>query len=131
MVVTGFDGKEYEVEPNANLSGTDLAVEGSSLSWQDLSGRDFSHQDLREACLVGSDLRNADLSGANLSGAKLKGANLCCAVCNDETVFPEGLPDPIVKDGAIEVWERPGMRVNLILEATKPYLKEEDVGFFD
>ena len=32
MVVTGFDGKEYEVEPNANLSGTDLAVEGSSLS---------------------------------------------------------------------------------------------------
>ena len=31
MVVTGFDGKEYEVEPNANLSGTDLAVEGSSL----------------------------------------------------------------------------------------------------
>ena len=90
MVVTGFDGKEYEVEPNANLSGTDLAVEGSSLSWQDLSGRDFSHQDLREACLMGSDLRNADLSGANLSGAKLKGANLCCAVCNDETVFPRG-----------------------------------------
>ena len=49
MVVTGFDGKEYEVEPNANLSGTDLshahlghanlsrtnlAVEGSSLSWR-------------------------------------------------------------------------------------------------
>ena len=38
MVVTGFGGKEYEVEPNANLSGTDLAVEGSSLSWQDLRG---------------------------------------------------------------------------------------------
>ena len=32
MVVTGFDGKEYEVEPNANLSRTNLAVEGSSLS---------------------------------------------------------------------------------------------------
>ena len=80
MVVTGFDGKEYEVEPNANLSRTNLAVEGSSLSWQELRGRDFSHQDLREACLVGSDLRNAGLSGANLSGAKLKGANLmlCC-----------------------------------------------------
>ena len=44
---------------------------------------------------------------------------------------PEGLPDPIVKDGAIEVWECPGMRVNLILEATKPYLKEENVGSFD
>ena len=88
MVVTGFDGKEYEVEPNANLSGTDLSH--AHLGHANLSGRDFSHQDLREACLVGSDLRNADLSGANLSGAKLKGANLCCAVCNDETVFPRG-----------------------------------------
>ena len=77
MVVTGFDRKD-EVAPTANFI------------WQDLSGRDFSHQDLREACLVGSDLRNADLSGANLSGAKLKGANLCCAVCNDEIVFPRG-----------------------------------------
>ena len=131
MVVTGFDGKEYEVEPNANLSGTDLAVEGSSLSWQDLRGRDFSHQDLREACLVGSDLRNADLSGANLSGAKLKGPTYVVLFATTRLSSPEGLPDPIVKDGAIEVWERPGMRVNLILEATKPYLKEEDVGFFD
>lgn len=42
---------------------------------------------------------------------------------------PEGLLDSIVKDGAIEVWERLGMRVNLILAATRPYLKEEDVGF--
>ena len=70
-----------------------------------------------------------DLGGTNLSGAKLKRANLCCVVCNDETVFPRGLLDSIVKDGTIEVWEHLGIRVNLILAATRPYLKEEDVGF--
>jgi len=43
----------------------------------------------------------------------------------------EGLPDPIVTDSYIEVWDRPGMGVNLIPEATKEYLKEEDEGFFD
>ncbi|MDP6037982.1 MAG: mandelate racemase/muconate lactonizing enzyme family protein [Candidatus Latescibacteria bacterium] len=43
----------------------------------------------------------------------------------------EGLPDPIVKDSFIEVWGRPGMGVNLIPEAAKQYLKEEDGDFFD
>lgn len=43
----------------------------------------------------------------------------------------EGLPDPIVKDGFIEVWDRPGMGVELIPEKAKMYLLEEDQGFFD
>lgn len=43
----------------------------------------------------------------------------------------EGLPDPIVKDSYIEVWDRPGMGVDLIPEATIPYLKDEDKDFFD
>lgn len=43
----------------------------------------------------------------------------------------EGLPNPIVKDSHIEVWDRPGMGVDLIPEAAKQYLKEEDVTFFD
>ena len=43
----------------------------------------------------------------------------------------EGLPDPIVKDSYIEVWDRPGMGVDLIPEATMPYLKDEDKDFFD
>jgi L-alanine-DL-glutamate epimerase-like enolase superfamily enzyme len=43
----------------------------------------------------------------------------------------EGLPDPIVKNGMIEVIERPGMGVDLIPEAAKPYLAEADAGFFD
>lgn len=43
----------------------------------------------------------------------------------------EGLPTPIVKDSLIEVWDRPGMGVNLIPEKAAAYLKEEDKGFFD
>lgn len=42
----------------------------------------------------------------------------------------EGLPDPIVKDGFIEVWDRPGMGVNLIPEKAQAYLSEEDKDFF-
>jgi L-alanine-DL-glutamate epimerase-like enolase superfamily enzyme len=42
-----------------------------------------------------------------------------------------GLPDPIVRDSYIEVWDRPGMGVDLIPEAAKEYLTEEDVDFFD
>jgi len=43
----------------------------------------------------------------------------------------DGLPDPLVKDGFIEVWDRPGMGVELNPERTRPYLKEEDARFFD
>jgi L-alanine-DL-glutamate epimerase-like enolase superfamily enzyme len=43
----------------------------------------------------------------------------------------EGLPDPIVEDGFIEVWDRPGMGVDLIEEAARPYLPEGDEDFFD
>lgn len=43
----------------------------------------------------------------------------------------EGLPDPIVKDGFIEVWDRPGLGVELNPEATKRYLPEGDEDFFD
>ncbi len=43
----------------------------------------------------------------------------------------EGLPDPIVQDGFIDVWDRPGLGVDLIPDKTMPYLKEADQGFFD
>ena len=43
----------------------------------------------------------------------------------------EGLPDPIVKDGFIEVWDRPGLGVAFDEEAAKPYLPEGDEDFFD
>jgi L-alanine-DL-glutamate epimerase-like enolase superfamily enzyme len=43
----------------------------------------------------------------------------------------DGLPDPIVKDGFIEVWDRPGMGVEFNVAAAKKYLTEEDRDFFD
>lgn len=43
----------------------------------------------------------------------------------------EGLPSPIVQDGFIEVWDRPGMGVELIPEKVLPHLAEEDKTFFD
>jgi L-alanine-DL-glutamate epimerase-like enolase superfamily enzyme len=43
----------------------------------------------------------------------------------------EGLPKPIVKNGLIDVFQRPGLGVDLIPEAAKKYLKPEDAGFFD
>jgi L-alanine-DL-glutamate epimerase-like enolase superfamily enzyme len=43
----------------------------------------------------------------------------------------EGLPNPIVVDGHIEVGNRPGMGVELISERAAPYLRVEDHGFFD
>jgi L-alanine-DL-glutamate epimerase-like enolase superfamily enzyme len=43
----------------------------------------------------------------------------------------EGLPKPIVRNGLIDVFERPGLGVDLIPEAATKYLKPEDAGFFD
>lgn len=43
----------------------------------------------------------------------------------------EGLPDPIVKDGFIEVWDRPGLGVGFKVNEARKYLEPEDQGFFD
>ncbi len=43
----------------------------------------------------------------------------------------EGLPDPIVKGGLIEVWDRPGMGVDIKVNVAKRYLNPEDKNFFD
>ena len=43
----------------------------------------------------------------------------------------EGLPDPIVVDSHIDVWDAPGMGVDLIAEEARRYLREEDAAFFD
>ncbi len=43
----------------------------------------------------------------------------------------DGLPKPIVKDGFIEVWDRPGLGIEIIPEAARRYLPPEDADFFD
>ena len=42
-----------------------------------------------------------------------------------------GLPDPIVKDGLIEVWDRPGLGVEFIVDKAVKYLPAGDEAFFD
>ena len=42
-----------------------------------------------------------------------------------------GLPDPIVSNSHITVWDRPGMGIEFNIPAAKKYLLDEDAGFFD
>ena len=42
-----------------------------------------------------------------------------------------GLPPQIVKDGLIEVWDRPGLGVDIDRAKAAKHLSEEDKGFFD
>lgn len=43
----------------------------------------------------------------------------------------EGLPSPIVSDGFIDVWDRPGMGIELKVDAARIHLGEEDQDFFE
>jgi len=43
----------------------------------------------------------------------------------------DGLPDPIMKQGFIDVWDRPGLGVTFRTQAAKARLSEEDRRFFD
>lgn len=43
----------------------------------------------------------------------------------------EGLPNPIVKDGHIEVWDRPGLGVDFRVDLAHRYLPAGDEDFFD
>ena len=43
----------------------------------------------------------------------------------------DGLPNPIVVDSFIEVWDRPGLGVELNPEKARPYLPPGDEDFFD
>jgi L-alanine-DL-glutamate epimerase-like enolase superfamily enzyme len=41
------------------------------------------------------------------------------------------LPDPLIREGHIDVWDRPGLGVSLVPEKAAKYLREEDRDFFD
>ncbi len=43
----------------------------------------------------------------------------------------EGLPDPIVQDSSIEVWDAPGLGVSFNIDKAHAYLAEGDQDFFD
>ena len=56
-----------------------------------------------------------------------------CCLPNPEWWFDivDGIPDPLVKDGFMEVSDRPGLGVEFNIKAAKQYLSEEDKNFFD
>jgi L-alanine-DL-glutamate epimerase-like enolase superfamily enzyme len=43
----------------------------------------------------------------------------------------DGLPDPVVKDGFIDVWDKPGLGITFRVQQAKAHLSEEDRDFFD
>jgi L-alanine-DL-glutamate epimerase-like enolase superfamily enzyme len=43
----------------------------------------------------------------------------------------DGLPDPVVKNGSMDVWDRPGLGITFRVEQAKAHLSEEDRDFFD
>lgn len=43
----------------------------------------------------------------------------------------DGLPNPIVKNGFIDVWDKPGLGVTFNVTAAKAHLSDEDRKFFD
>jgi L-alanine-DL-glutamate epimerase-like enolase superfamily enzyme len=43
----------------------------------------------------------------------------------------DGLPNPIVKDGYIDVWDKPGLGISFNARAAKAHLAEGDRDFFD
>ena len=87
MKISGIDGKEYTIEPEASLRD-------ANLTGADLRGANLSNANLSSADLEGANLSNANLEWANLRDANLNNANLSGAVWNDETVFPEGFEIP-------------------------------------
>ena len=116
MEVTGSDGKQYTIEPGADLSGADLSradLNDTSLTGADLSGALLIEADLSDAILIDANLSEADLSQVNLSGAILSGANLSGAILSGanlsgvnlegvtydgQTVFPVGFDPPAPPD---------------------------------
>ena len=121
MEVIGNDGKQYTIEPGADLSGADLSradLNDTSLTGADLSGALLIEADLSDAILIDANLSEADLSQVNLSGAILSGANLSGAnlsradlsganlsgvnlegvTYDGQTVFPVGFDPPAPPD---------------------------------
>jgi L-alanine-DL-glutamate epimerase-like enolase superfamily enzyme len=76
----------------------------------------------------------ATLKGANAADAALPANFIAFELPTDDPAWwfeiVDGLPDPLVERGSIEVWDRPGMGVELNPEKAGPYLREEDAAFF-
>ena len=77
----------------------------------------------------------ATLKGANAADAALPANFIAFELPTGDPAWwfdiVDGLPDPLVERGSIEVWDRPGMGVELNPEKARHYLREEDAAFFE
>jgi len=69
-----INGKEYNIEPGANLQGANLY--GADLKQANLYGADLKQANLQGAYLQGAYLQGANLQGSDLYEANLQGADL-------------------------------------------------------
>ena len=82
-----------QAAPEVDWHGCDLShanLRGADLTAADLSRAYLSRANLTGANLTGADLIDVDLTGADLTGVDLTGADLTGALCNNETVWPDG-----------------------------------------
>ena len=70
-----------------------------------------------------------------MAGAAMPENYIAFEYCNANPAWwydiVEGLPNPIVKGGLIDVWDRPGLGVTINAKTARQYLAEEDKNFFD
>ena len=71
-----------------DLVGADL--QGANLQGAMLDFPNFQNADLRMTTFEGARVLKADFRGANLETAVLAGANLWGAICDEETILPNG-----------------------------------------
>jgi len=70
-----------------------------------------------------------------MAGAAMPENYIAFEYCNANPAWwydiVSGLPDPVVKGGLIDVWDRPGLGIEIDKKAARQYLAEEDKNFFD
>jgi L-alanine-DL-glutamate epimerase-like enolase superfamily enzyme len=70
-----------------------------------------------------------------MAGAAMPENYIAFEYCNANPAWwnniVSGLPNPIVKGGLIDVWDRPGLGIEIDAKGAKQYLAEEDKNFFE
>lgn len=70
-----------------------------------------------------------------MAGAAMPENYIAFEYCNANPAWwydiVSGLPDPVVKGGLIDVWDRPGLGIEIDKKGARQYLAEEDKNFFD
>jgi hypothetical protein len=105
-----INGKEYTIEPGANLWDANLRdailvganLRDANLQYANLVGANLEGADLRCANLRGANLWGANLVGADLVGANLRGAYLVGAILGGANLGGADLEGANLEDADLE-----------------------------